>query len=208
MAKRVLVFTAHPDDFEIGCSGTCKKLQTQGYEIVSIVTVRPSAETNNNRSKEIVNGELTHSYNISKFRLKVFNTDLHSNGRPNLAVNNNTITSLSTLMEDCEIAILPNPEDYHQDHSNTYKLAYPLVKNVQQVWCMHSWPYCLHYTQSRPNLYVDITNQWQFKQSLLNCYTSYITDENIKQIKKVNQYAGLNPGVELAEAFTILHQYD
>lgn len=207
MAKRAIVFSAHPDDFEIGCSGTCKKLQNQGYEIVSIVTVRPSEETNSNRSKSIVQKELTKSYDISGFRLRVFNTPLHDNGRPNLTVDNNTITQLSQLMEDCKIAILPNPEDYHQDHSNTFKLAYPLVKNVKQVWYMHSWPYCLHY-KNTPNLYIDISNQWNFKQRLLNCYNSYITPEHVKQIKTVNQYCGLHSGAELAEAFTIVHHYD
>ena len=207
MAKRVIVFSAHPDDLEIGCSGTCKKLQSQGYEIVSIVTVRPSEEININRSKQIVHRELEKSYDASNFRLKVFNTALHNNGRPNLNVDNNTITQLSHLMEDCEIAILPNPNDYHQDHSNTYKIAYPLVKNVKQVWYMHSWPYCLHYT-STPNLYIDITNYWYFKQKLLNCYSSYIMPEDVNKIKKTNQYAGLPAGVELAEAFTIVHRYD
>jgi len=207
MAKRVLVFSAHPDDLEIGCSGTCKKLQSRGYEIVSIVTVRPSAEVNSNRNETVVCKELARSYDISGFRLKVFNTDLFDNGRPNLQVNNNTITSLSSLVEDCEIAILPNPNDYHQDHSNTYKLAYPLIRKVKQVWTMHSWPYCLHY-QDYPNLHIDITDQWNFKQRLLNCYSSYITQDQIKNIKTVNQYSGLQSGVELAESFTIVHQYD
>ena len=61
MAKRALIFSPHPDDQEIGCSGTCKKLENQGYEIVSIITVRPSAEVNENRDKRIVTSEMTAS---------------------------------------------------------------------------------------------------------------------------------------------------
>lgn len=205
---KVVVFSAHPDDLEIGCAGTLKRLQDQGADILSIITVKPSAEANTNRSKEIVASELQASYNLSKFRLKVFDTPLHVNGRPNLVCNNNVMTDLAMLVEDCDIAILPNPQDYHQDHKITYELAFPLVRNrATEIWCMESWPYCHYYKTNTTNLYYDISDVWEFKQELLKCYSSYIGDSQLSEIKTANAYAGHKNKAALAEAFTIINKY-
>ena len=203
MAKRALIFSPHPDDQEIGCSGTCKKLENQGYEIVSIITVRPSAEVNENRDKRIVTSEMTASYQTSGWRYKVFNTDLHNNGRPNLVVNNNTMTQLRPLIEDAEIVILPNPEDYHQDHRATAELAFPLIRNVPNIWYMHIHPYSLTY-KTMPNMFVDISNQWKFKKQLLNCYPSALSVADINNIETTNRYYGLHTKTSHAEAFTMI----
>ena len=58
---KVIVISAHPDDMELSCSGHLLKLQSQGADIVSVVTVKPSAEANPSRSKLIVEQELINS---------------------------------------------------------------------------------------------------------------------------------------------------
>jgi len=206
MAQRVLVISPHPDDLEIGCSGTLKKLSAQGYDIVSIITVRPSAEHNAHRSKDIVTKELKNSYRKSGWRVKIFNTDLHNNGRPNLVHNNITMSQLETLIEPADIAILPNPEDYHQDHSTTSKLAFPLVKQCNEIWYMHMHPYSLHYN-TPPNQYVDISSQWQFKKSLLECYPSALNKQDIEHIETTNKNYALHTfNSSHAEAFTVVRK--
>lgn len=204
---KVIVISPHPDDMEIGCSGTLKKLQEeQGAEIISIVTVRPSAETNVLRSASIVENELNDSYKLSKFELRILNTSLHPNGRPNLTVDNNTISALDQLMEDCDICILPSAQDYHQDHSNTFKLAYPLaIKHAKEIWTIAQWPYVMYQNQTH-NITHDITRYWEFKKSLLNCYRSYIDDDKVRSIYNANQWFGIQHS-SIAEAFTLLHKY-
>jgi LmbE family N-acetylglucosaminyl deacetylase len=203
---KIIVVTAHPDDLEIACSGTLKKYQDSGAEIVSVITVKPSAESNPDRNEDIVLEELRNSYTRSGFELRVLDTDLHPNGRPNLVCNNNTMDALSELIDSCDLAIIPNPEDYHQDHRTTYELAWPLLqRRAREVWTMTSWPYSYQYQKTNPNIYVGI--DWQFKENLLQCYDSYITSERLRQIRNLSRVYGDKSGNTDAEAFTLLYKY-
>jgi len=202
---KILVVSAHPDDVEIACSGTLKKFQQQGADIISVITVQPSVEDRTGRNRLVVESELNTSYQQSGFDLRVLDTALHANGRPNLVRNNVTMAELNQLLEPCDIAIIPNPEDSHQDHVNTYHLAWPLVKKLaSQVWITHQWPYC-HYYSTLPNLFVDIHDQWEFKRTLLKCYGSYLGDGDIEHIRVTNQYWAQRNQQSLAEAFTVVN---
>lgn len=205
---KIVTITAHPDDLEIGCSGTLKALHDKGAEIISIVTVAPSKEINPTRSKDIVQKELELSYSTSMFKLRVLDTPLHSNGRPNLVCDNNTISNLADLVDPCDIAIIHNPQDWHQDHRTSHDIAWPLVQKLaSEVWLLESWPYCTKYKTNTANLFFDISNHWQFKENLLHCYSSYLSIEDIKNIKLSNQWYGQRTNTELAEAFTIVQKY-
>ena len=203
---KIVAITPHPDDLEIACAGTLKKFQDQGAEIISIVTVKPSAEVNSERDEDIVLEELKNSYTLSQFELRVLDTDLHANGRPNLVCDNNTMTELSELIDSCDLAIIPNPQDFHQDHRTTYELAWPLLqRRAREVWTMDSWPYCYQYKTNTANMYVGI--DWEFKESLLQCYSSYITENKLRQIRNLSKVHGDKSGNLDAEAFTLLYKY-
>ena len=203
---KVLVVSAHPDDMEIACAGTLRRLQYLDAEITSVITVPPSAEANPRRSLAVVEQELANSYRASEFELRTLDTDLHENGRPNLVANNVTMTRLAELIESCDIAIIPDPEDSHQDHRATYELAFPLVNRcAKEIWLMNSYPYLLSHRTSSANLFYNISGDpWHFKKHLMSCYSSYIDDDYIERVHLVNQYTGLRANCELAEAFTII----
>jgi LmbE family N-acetylglucosaminyl deacetylase len=205
---KILVVSAHPDDVEIACAGTLRRYQEQGAEIISVVAVQPSTEVNSKRTTAIVTNELNSSYALSGWNLRIFPTPLHAGGRPNLVVNNVNMTHLHDLLEPCDIAIIPNPEDSHQDHRATYELAWPYVKKyARQTWLMHSWPYCHDYNHAA-NHYVGIADQWQFKRQLLECYSSYLSMSDIEHIHTANQYWAQRNRQLLAECFTIVNSYE
>ena len=208
MGMKILIVSAHPDDAEIACAGTVRRYQYQGATVTSVVTVQPSTEVNPKRSTDIVARELAASYNLSNWDLRVFPTPSHANGRPNLVVDNITMTKLHQLLEPCDIAIIPNPQDSHQDHRATYELAWPYVKkHAKQVWLMHSYPYCHDY-QTTANHFVEISQFWDFKRRLLECYSSYLTDTDIQNIFVAQQYWAQKNRQNLAECFTIANSYD
>jgi LmbE family N-acetylglucosaminyl deacetylase len=203
---KVIVVSAHPDDMELACSGHLLKLQSQGANVISVVTVRPSAEANPARSQQIVEQELDRSYHLSGFELRVFDTLLHSNGRPNLCVDNNTMTDLAQLLESCDLAIIPNPHDYHQDHRATHALALPLLlSRAREIWCMSSVPYCYHQTDDA-NVTSDISDHWSAKKQLLECYSSYLTDSMIKKVQRSNQHWAGKINTDYAEQFQCIHR--
>ena len=205
---KILVISAHPDDLEISCAGTLKRFCDQGAEIISVITVSPGAEVRSGRDRQTVQRELTNSYSISGFKYRIFNTPMHVNGRPNLVANNVTMTDLAHLIESCDIAIIPHPEDFHQDHTNTHTLVWPLVRKLaSEVWLMHTVPYCFDHRSNSANLFFNIADQWEFKQQLLECYSSYFNSDDINKIYTANQYWGQQNNGELAEAFTIIKKY-
>lgn len=205
---KIIAISAHPDDIEIACAGTLRRYQQQGAEIISVIAVQPSAESNPRRTHAIVSQELDASYALSGWDLRIFPTPLHSGGRPNLLTNNITMTQLHELLESCDIAIIPNPEDSHQDHRATYELAWPYAKkHARQTWLMHSWPYCHDYNRAA-NHYVGIADQWAFKRELLECYQSYITESDIEHIYTANQFWAQRNRQLLAECFTIVNSYE
>ena len=203
---RVIVVSAHPDDVEIGCAGTLQKHFLKGAEITSVITVRPSAEIRTGRDSLTVKMELGDSYKHSKWTLKVHHTAEHANGRPNLVCDNNTMTDIAEHIHTADIAILPNPEDYHQDHRNTYALALPLVRHCNEIWLQHSYPYSEFY-KTMPNMLVDISSTWQFKKDLLGCYPSYIDQDYIDSIRRTNSAWGTERNCEYAEAFTVIKRH-
>jgi len=203
---KIVAVTAHPDDLEISCSGTLLKLQAQGHDVISVISVCPSAEDRNGRNKTVTSLELKSSMMLSGIAYRVFDTDVHDNGRPNLRLDNVTMSRFWSLLEDCDLAILPHPNDYHQDHSNTYHLALPFMhKHAKTIWCAHGWPYC--YLHQPPNVIRNITHQWPMKERMIRCYDSYFSDTDIEKIKRLNQVWGDQGGVDMAEGFTIIKDH-
>jgi N-acetylglucosamine malate deacetylase 1 len=201
---RICCLTAHPDDLEVGAAGTLLKYQSQGAVVDSVILVKPSAEVRHNRSQEIVIDESSNSYELSGFNIHVFDTPLFDNGRPNLTCDTNTITEVSRLVSDhsYDLVLLPNPTDWHQDHRCTYEIGMSIfARCAKEIWTMDTWPYCTR--SHHGNIKVDISQQWYKKLSLIKCYHSYITDQDLIDIGKINQYWGVCMGTEHAESFNL-----
>lgn len=202
---RICCLTAHPDDLEIGAAGTLLKYQSMGAVIDSIILVKPSAEVNPNRSKDIVLDEASSSYQISGFNVTVHDTALFDNGRPNLNVDTNTITAVSDLISNkkYDLVFLPSPTDWHQDHRYTYDIGMSIfARQALEIWTIDTWPYCLR--SNHGNIKTDITKYWPQKSKMISCYKSYLSDKDCNSIKKLNQYWGMCSGTEYAESFNLI----
>lgn len=202
---RICCLTAHPDDLEIGASGTLMKYQEQGAVVDSVVLVNPRVDTRPNRTQEVVLDEIKQSYHLTRFNLSIHNTAEFYNGRPNLTCDTNTITEVGELITDknYDLVILPNPTDWHQDHRTTYEIGMSIfARCAKELWTMDTWPYCLR--SQHGNVKVDISDQWIAKERVIQCYSSYILDTDVQQIRRINQYWGVQAGVDYAESFNLV----
>lgn len=189
--KKYLIITAHPDDLESPCGGLVSKIIAEKGSVTNLILVKPSTEQNPKRNANTVRSELEQSKKVLKFKTVIYDTPLHSNGRPNLTVSNNLVSFVESVASDHDILISHNKEDYHNDHKTCYEIAQSVArKDFEQFWLLDQYPYNLHYKKFCPNLYVDITDHVEQKKKALSCYASYFTNISINNILTYNQYRG------------------
>lgn len=205
--KKFLIITAHPDDLEVGCGGLVQKIKDNGGSVTNLIMVKPSAEHNTNRNKEIVKNEFEESKRILGFDSVIYDTPLHDNGRPNLAISNNIVSFVESVAQGHNILVSHWREDYHQDHRVCFDIAMSVSrKNFEQFWCMDQTPYNLHYKNYSCNRYVDITKYRENKIKSLQAYSSYFTNQSIETIINYNKYRGSFLGDnKLAETFNVIY---
>ena len=208
--KKFLIITAHPDDLEVGCGGLVQKIKDNGGSVTNLIMVKPSAEHNTNRNKEIVKNEFEESKRILGFDSVIYDTPLHDNGRPNLAISNNLVSFVESVAQGHNILVSHWREDYHQDHRVCFDIAMSVSrKNFEQFWCMDQTPYNLHYKNYSCNRYVDITKYRENKIKSLQAYSSYFNNQSIETIINYNKYRGSCLGDnKLAETFNVIYNKD
>ena len=208
--KKFLIITAHPDDLEVGCGGLVQKIKDNGGSVTNLIMVKPSAEHNTNRNKEIVKNEFEESKRILGFDSVIYDTPLHDNGRPNLAISNNIVSFVESVAQGHNILVSHWREDYHQDHRVCFDIAMSVSrKNFEQFWCMDQTPYNLHYKNYSCNRYVDITKYRENKIKSLQAYSSYFNNQSIETIINYNKYRGSFLGDnKLAETFNVIYNKD
>ena len=205
--RKYLIITAHPDDLEMGCGGLVSRVIKEGGSVTNLLLVKPSAEHNHKRDKDIVKSELEKSKSLSKVDIIIYDTPLHSNGRPNLTLTNNLISYAESCIEDQDILISHWREDHHQDHRVCYDVARSISrKHFEQFWCMDQPPYNLHYKNFDCNQYIDITDYVDQKKKLLESYNTYFNHDSIETIINYNKYRGSFLGAgKVAETFQIMY---
>lgn len=114
----ILAFGAHPDDTELGCSGTLATLVNQGVKVGVIDLTR--GEMGSRGSAEIRLKEAQAASDI-------LGLDIRANlGLPDTELENNRENQLPIIQKirtyRPHICILPAPSDRHPDHGNASKL--------------------------------------------------------------------------------------
>ena len=208
--KKFLIITAHPDDLEVGCGGLVQKIKDNGGSVTNLIMVKPSAEHNTKRNKDVVEKEFGQSKQILGFDSVIYDTPLHDNGRPNLAISNNIVSFVESVAQGHNILVSHWREDYHQDHRVCFDVAMSVSrKNFEQFWCMDQTPYNLHYKNYNCNRYIDITEYKENKIKSLQAYSSYFTSHSIETIINYNKYRGSFLGHnKLAETFNVIYNKD
>ena len=172
----VLAIGAHPDDVEIGCGGTIRKLADQGYG-VSILDLT-EGELGSRGSVEL-------RYRESEEARQILGARERTNaGIPDGDIAN-TVENRSAVIREIRrtrprILLISAPECRHPDHPAAARLCIDAafyaglakIDDGQEPWRpLH----ILHYMQSlsfEPTLVVDVSETWQARMDAVRAYGS------------------------------------
>ena len=177
----ILVFGAHPDDIELGCSGTILKHLELGYKIGLIDLTQGELGTRGNKQiRQAESKKATSLMNIS-FRLNLDMKDgLFSIDEKNKM---KIITKLRQFQPKIVIANAKN--DRHPDHgraadlvktccflSGLSKIKTTLNGKKQDIWRPINLYYYTQFYQEIPDFVIDISNYIEKKMEIIKCYSS------------------------------------
>lgn len=178
----ILAFGAHPDDTELGCSGTLASLTKQGMSVGVIDLSR--GEMGSRGTAEL-------RLNEAKAAADILGLHIRKNlGLPDTELVNKRENQLPIIQQiralRPHICILPAPSDRHPDHGNASKLLVDTLfysglikiltkdqKGVQQA--PHRPAHIIHYIQDefmKPDFIFDISETITTKEKAIAAFSS------------------------------------
>jgi bacillithiol biosynthesis deacetylase BshB1 len=184
----ILAFAAHPDDVELGCSGTLIKHQNLGLKIGVIDLTKGELGTRGNAALRAV--ESNKASQILKLTAREnlgFADGFFKNDEEHL------IPIIQKIRKYNPNIILANAiEDRHPDHGRAAKLVADacfyagLIKIktfdenglAQQVWRPKTLYHYIQYNYIKPDFVIDISNEMDTKIEAVMAYSSQFFDPN------------------------------
>lgn len=215
-----MVIAPHPDDLEIACGGTIRKLASKGKIIVAVDLTRGEMASRGTPEKR--KQESTKASKILGIKKRV-NLDIEDSKVFNTWENQVKIARVVREFRP-QFVMVPYWECRHPDHYRASELSYEsiflagLKKHEDGLTAFRPDRviyYMLH-TEFEPSFIVDITHQFEAKKDALKAYASqfgepekpkdntYISGQPfLELIETRNRYYGSQIGKKYGEAFLI-----
>lgn len=188
--KVAFAIGAHPDDIEFMMGGTLILLQKVGYKLHCMTIGNGSCGTATLSRKEIIKIREKESRNAAKFLDAEFHKSLVDD--IDIFYEKELLAKVGALVRDIKptIMLVPAPDDYMEDHTNTSRLAVSAafcrgMRNFQtkperspiegDVAVYHALPYGLKDNFGHKvyaGQYVDISSIMDLKRELLSMHQS------------------------------------
>ena len=143
--KRILAVGAHPDDVELGCSGTLLRFMQQGAEVDIVVcrddnAPKPSVW----RDRETMQKEYQKAESIFGIKFNILKNPVTTDGRPVFERNSTFVKMMDDIVQSAkyDLVITHSPGDHHQDHVNTFQIVNSSLRRWRgEFWLMEGGPY-------------------------------------------------------------------
>ncbi|MEH6447886.1 MAG: PIG-L family deacetylase [Oleispira sp.] len=214
MSKRIMIVAAHPDDEALGCAGLIGKIKKDGNEFALVfmtdgISSRVTDDVailkrqqGGDKALDFVNPDYMHVFDYPDNQMDTV---------PLLQI----VKGISKCIAEFkpEIVITHWSGDLNIDHRITYQAVVTAIRPepsqyVQQLWCFEvnsSSDYIAGNQVFSPNVFVDISDYWSFKEEYLACYSEEIRpfphSRSVEAIKAKAMTRGSQVGVSMAEAF-------
>lgn len=216
MKKRVLAIGAHPDDIEIGCGGTVKKLANQGYEIKFLIvtsgeegTLKDKALLRRKREEEAKKSALFLGANEVLFLREPDGLTFYSK---------KTKIKLIQFIRKFkpQMAFIHSSYDYFPDHKIINELSRSAIQAASGPWYPDSgldphkildvFGFEVWNPIQMPQMNIDITETMEHKLKALAYHRTQTANINyLGAVQGLNEYRGtLTMCGKYAESFEVI----
>ena len=199
--KVVLAIGAHPDDIELGCSGTLLRHVNNKDKIYLLILTKGEASGDPDirteecyKSAEILCAE------------KIFFGELSDTKIEDGIHTINTIENIINKIKP-DIIYSHSYKDTHQDHRNTSYATLSAGRRVKKI-LMYESP--TSFIEFSPHVYIDIKKSFEEKKRIIRIFSSqsdkvwWPTGKKASAaIEGLGFYRGYQVGMEVAEAFEV-----
>ena len=201
---KVLAIGAHPDDIEVGCSGTLAKYAKNGHEIYMLVMT----EGHMGGEGTIRKKEQTRSAKILKPRELIWGGYKDTLLEPHM---NQMIHDIEAVIRkiDPDFIFVQHREDTHQDHRALANATVSATRYVRNVLFFEG-PTTQNFS---PTIFVDIQDTLETKLAMLQAHRSQVAKTNIEGTaitdvaRSTAVFRGIQGRVRFAEAFVPLRLF-
>lgn len=220
MNESVLIVAVHPDDETLGCGGTLLRLREEGAKIHWMIVTAMTAD--GGFSPEVI---ARREREIEAVAQMYGFASVHCLGFPTIHLDEIPMSQLVTGMSKVFLSVqpsqvfLPFQHDVHSDHQHAFAAAYsctkvfryPSVRKVMMIEALSE----TDFAQSAgggfvPNLFVDITSQFERKMQILRVFESELRPHPFPRSEDAVQalalLRGAAAGCRYAESFVILKE--
>ncbi|HWK90617.1 MAG TPA: PIG-L deacetylase family protein [Longimicrobium sp.] len=221
----VLAVVAHPDDELLGCGATLRRLANEGHDVYSVVLCS-QADARHSRPElerlQQVAGESSRMVGIKD----TLNYDF-----PNIRFNTVPHLEMVKAVEDAIVRFRPewifahHPGDLNVDHRVAYEATMSAVRLPQrmsrgldpslirkvflfEVLSSTDWAMPID-TPFRPNAFFDVRATFEDKMAALEAFEGalkpYPHSRSAENVRHLAHVRGAQIGIELAEAFSLVH---
>jgi LmbE family N-acetylglucosaminyl deacetylase len=198
--KIVLAVGAHPDDIELGCSGTLALHKAHGDKVYLLVLTRGEASGD----AKVREGECRKAAKIlgadCLFFGELEDTKVHD-GRE-------TIDIIEKIIDEVkpDIIYAPTRKDTHQDHRNTGNAVLSAGRRCKLILLYEGASTQRDFV---PQVFVDIKDTFDLKRKVIRVFGSQLNGKHggyviaAKAVAGLAQYRGYQAGLDVAEAFEV-----
>lgn len=211
--KAVCVIAVHPDDETLGCGGTILRHLAAGDKVYCVFV------TGGNEFQKNLIKSVSDAYKFTG----VFELNLPELDLADLSLNT-IIPKISSIFTEIkpQILYIPNRSDVHSDHKQIFNAVlactktfrYPFIKKILMMEVISETDFSLALPENTfiPNYYVDVSDVFEKKLSILRQYESellpYPETRNVSTMTALNRYRGSQCGCEYAESFMLLKEIE
>ncbi len=196
---KILVFSPHPDDAELGVGGTIAKYTQEGHDVtIALVTIPSSKE------KRLI--EATRSAEILGAKLYVMGLDEY-----NFEFNRRAVGVFDKVIQNYspDIVFTSWIHSLHQDHVNVCKATLASCRDTYCSLYMYNRARSALYA-FRPQLFVDITKTMDLKVKSILVHETQVSKNGqlfLDRARAMASYMGCLINTEYAESFEVVREF-